>query len=170
MKRSVSAYLFASVAFVAAPSLVSAQEYCVVCTEPNAMYRCQIDQAQAGAAQSMQVACITQLAQQSGHAQCSVKRNVTVFDCDAPVKVISLGAATAVPPPPQLTAPIVAPVTPANPNEPPKTLVEAAQRANEASKKQWQETGTKLKEAGDATGTFFKRTLTCVGSLFTKCQ
>jgi hypothetical protein len=153
----------------AAAAPARAQEFCVVCTEPAATYRCQIENAGPGAAQSMQVACITEIAKQSGHAQCSVKRNVTVFECDAPVRKVSLAITG---------GPEVAPATKAEPlvlprdaaNEPPRTVVEAAQRANDASKKQVEAAGTKLREAGAATGDFFKRTFRCVGTLFTDCR
>ncbi len=144
------------------PVRVASQEYCVSCAEPDATYRCAISGARPGLSQSLQVACITALAKDGQHATCTVKRGVTVFECDGPVKTIAIAPdAPGVPvPPPTVVAPPI--VQPADPKEPAKTVLEAAQRAQKA-------TDAELRKAGDATAGFFKRTFTCVGSLFTKC-
>ena len=65
---------------------LAAQEYCVACTEPAALYRCILEDAKPGAAPSLQVACISRIAKEGGHGQCTVKRGVTVFECDGIVK------------------------------------------------------------------------------------
>ena len=62
-----------------------AQEYCVACTEPGAVYRCVIDGARPGGGQSLQMLCVTSMAKEGKHATCGIKRG-TVFDCDGPVK------------------------------------------------------------------------------------
>jgi len=62
-----------------------AQEYCVVCTEPDVQYRCVIDGAQPRGGQSLQMLCVTAMAKEGGHATCSVKGG-TVFACNGAVK------------------------------------------------------------------------------------
>jgi hypothetical protein len=71
-------------------SVAVAQEYCVQCAEPPALYRCVIDGARPGVVPSLQLLCVQRMATQGGHASCSVKRGVTVFDCDAPVKRVAV--------------------------------------------------------------------------------
>ena len=62
-----------------------AQEYCVACSEPSAVYRCVIEGAQPRGGQSLQMLCVTTMAKQGGHATCSVKGG-TVFECNGAVK------------------------------------------------------------------------------------
>jgi hypothetical protein len=143
----------------------SAVEYCVVCAEPAATYRCVIIDPKPGAAQSLQTACTGAVARDGKHSQCIIMRGVTVFQCDAVIKRVSIGDGSlqpvvVVPPPPP--AP--------DPKEPPKTLLEAAKRAKDASDAQVQTQAEKAEAAGDATAQFFKKSFKCVGSLFTKCD
>lgn len=152
------------------PATAFAQEYCVACTEPSALYRCIIDNARPGVASSLQVVCINRIATEGGHGQCAVRRGVTVFECDGIVKRISMAndapPATAGAPPsaPAPAAPVGTHAAPksapevADPNEPPKTVAEMAKRAKAGNDRQ-------MKEAGS----FFKKTLGCIASLFTKC-
>jgi hypothetical protein len=51
-----------------------AQEYCVACTEPSAVYRCVIDGARPGGGQSLQMLCVTSMAKE-GHATCGTARD-----------------------------------------------------------------------------------------------
>lgn len=156
---------FAGLVAAAAPSYAIAQEYCVACTEPSALYRCVIDDARPGVASSLQVACISRIARDGGHGQCAVKRGVTVFECDGIVKRISLAAEPVQPQPtapPQVGAPPPAPAPAAAPQPadgPPKTVAEMAKRAKADSDRQWEKTGN-----------FFKKSLGCIASLFTKCS
>lgn len=146
-----------------------AQEYCVSCTEPNAVYRCVIEGAQPGGSQPLQVLCITTMAKQGGHATCSVKRG-TVFDCDGPVKRIPWAALNAppAPAPGQQTAvqppPAPGPTADTKPDggEPPKTVLEMAKRANE-------KTAAQLKQANEKMKAQAKKTWECVSSFFTRC-
>jgi hypothetical protein len=158
-----------------------AQEYCVACTEPSAVYRCVIEGAQPGGSQPLQMMCITAMAKQGGHATCGIKRG-TVFDCDGAVKRIpwsalnppaqpqpaAPGKQSAAPPPP---APAADPK--AGPEEPPKTMLEMAKRANEKTAEQIQKTNENMKEQAKATGDAFakatKKTWDCLSSLFTRC-
>jgi len=157
-----------------------AQEYCVACTEPNAVYRCVIDGAQPGGSQPLQMLCITSMAKQGGHATCGVKRG-TVFDCDGPIKRIpwatlnqpeqpaSPGKQSAIEPP----RPSPAVETKPDPQEPPKTVLEMAKRANEKTAEQMKQANENMKEQAKATGDAFakatKKTWDCVSSFFTRC-
>lgn len=150
-------------AALAVAAEAQAQEYCVACTEPNAIYRCTISGARPGLSQSLQVACITALAKEGRHASCSVKRGATVFECDGPVKIVTVGADTGsgAPEPQVITQPKAEPA-PTDPKAPPATVAEAIKRAQTQSNED-------MRKAGKATATFFERTFTCLGSLFTKC-
>ena len=153
----------------------AAQEYCVSCTEPNAVYRCVIDGAQPGGSQPLQMLCITAMAKQGGHATCGIKRG-TVFDCDGPVKRVPWAALNAPPPQPQPQPPApgkqsaVEPPPPPgsaseakpDPQAPPKTVLEMAKRANE-------KTAAQLKQANENMKTQAKKTWECVLSFFTRC-
>jgi hypothetical protein len=169
MFRSGRQIVFAVMMAAGFASGAGAQEYCVSCSEPSAMYRCVIENPRPGLSSSLQVHCLTALAKEGGHAQCVVRRGVTVFECDAPVKKVAIPADGAVPATePQTVAKPAEPQQPSEPSEP-RTLAEMAQRAKEASDRQWKEAGQNMKNAGQATGDFFKKTFTCIGSLFTKC-
>lgn len=165
----------------------SAQEYCVACSEPGALYRCIIEGAQPGGAQSLQMLCVTTMARQGGHATCGVKRG-TVFDCNGIVKRIPWSASeaprtpgsgeslpwasqptpapepAAAPPPPAPSPPLATPPAhPATaPEQPPQTVLEMAKRANE-------DTARQMKKAGDTMKEATKKTWDCVVSFFKKC-
>jgi len=158
-----------------------AQEYCVSCSGPDALYRCIIEGAQPRGGQSLQMLCVTAMARDGRHATCSVKRG-TVFECDGAVKrvpwaAINLPAQTAAPPP-QPRAPEAAPnvepgtgappaAAPASavspgPEPPPQTVLELAKRTNE-------KTAEQMKKAGDTVKDATKKTWDCVASFFTRC-
>jgi hypothetical protein len=161
-----------------------AQEYCVACSEPNALYRCVIDGAQPRGGQSLQMLCVTAMAKAGGHATCSVKRG-TVFECDGAVKRVPWAALNAPPPPdaaqPQpwavqvapkpepaassvhVPTPAPAPAAPAPaPDAPPQTVLELAKRANE-------KTAAQMKKAGETVKDATKKTWDCMLSFFTRC-
>jgi hypothetical protein len=152
-----------------------AQEYCVSCTGPNAVYRCVIEGAQPGGSQPLQVLCITTMAKQGGHATCGIKRG-TVFDCDGPVKRIPWATLNAPPQPAapgqQSAAPPAAEPKPDS-EEPPQTLLEMAKRANEKTAAQMKQVNENMKEQAKATNEAFakatKKTWDCLSSLFTRC-
>jgi hypothetical protein len=164
-----------------AAARAEAQEYCVSCTGPNAVYRCVIDGAQPGGNQPLQVLCITTMAKQGGHATCGIKRG-TVFDCDGPVKripwaTLNAPAQPAVPGK-QSAAPPAPPATSAaeskpDPEEPPQTVLEMAKRANEKTAEQMKQANENMKQQAKATGEAFakatKKTWDCLSSLFTRC-
>ncbi|MFV0295223.1 MAG: hypothetical protein ACK5JT_03785 [Hyphomicrobiaceae bacterium] len=57
----------------------SAQEYCVACTSPDAIYRCVLDVSKPPG-MPLKLLCITQMAKEGGHKTCAI-RGGTVFDC-----------------------------------------------------------------------------------------
>lgn len=96
---------------LAAPPAARAQEYCVACTEPAAVYRCSVETSTPQPLPS-KLLCISTMAREGGHATCAVKGG-TVFDCNGPIRRIgavnpSLGpgnAAGQASPPTQTTPP-----------------------------------------------------------------
>jgi hypothetical protein len=168
-----------------------AQEYCVACSGPDALYRCVIDGAQPRGGQPLQMLCVTAMAKQGGHATCGVKRG-TVFDCNGLVKHVpwtttetprAPDAAQPLPwasqpaprPEPAATPPPAVPslAPPAQPvpapDQPPQTVLEMAKRANEDTAKQMKKAGETVGKAGETMKQATKKTWDCVVSFFTKC-
>jgi hypothetical protein len=166
-----------------------AQEYCVACSGPDALYRCIIEGAQAGGGQPLQMLCITAIAKQDGHATCSVKRG-TVFDCDGAIRRIPWAPLEATPQQPDATKPLPWAATPApkpepaaapasapkpapppeaKPDAPPETMLELAKRANEDTVKQMKKAGETVQNAGETVKQATKKTWDCVISFFTRC-
>ncbi|MEQ1611875.1 MAG: hypothetical protein ABL904_03915 [Hyphomicrobiaceae bacterium] len=166
-------------------SVAEAQETCVVCSGPAAVYRCTIEKADkiarfgSMADKAIQTVCIKEMARNGGHETCAVSRETAPAICDGIQRQIPLtsllDAARPAPPKPATTPvpsalpapvptaaspPTVAiPVKPADPKDsPPRTVQELAERTGENSKKQ-------LESFGEATS----RTWGCVISLFKKC-
>ena len=81
---ATAALLFAMVA--AGSFSAAAQEYCVACTGPDAVYRCVVEQA-APTGMTLKLLCIGTLAREGRHGSCAVKGG-TVFDCNGPVRRI----------------------------------------------------------------------------------
>jgi hypothetical protein len=161
---------------------VLAQEYCVSCSGPDGLYRCVIDDARPGSTQSLQMLCVTAMAREGGHASCRITRG-TVFQCDAPVKRVSrpgpAASADAKAPPGRGAYPPAVPDRPPSDkpattaDEPPKTVVDLAKRANEQTIEQMRKTNENVKDTaksmGDAIGSATKKTWDCVSSFFTRC-
>jgi hypothetical protein len=147
----------------------AAQEYCIACSEPAAVYRCVIDGARPGGGQPLQMLCITSMAKEGRHATCGIKRG-TVFDCDGPVKRVPWSGGDL----PLETPASKAAAKPApDANEPPKTLLDMAKRSNEQTAEQMKKAndGTKdsAKSTGDAIGNATKKTWDCLASMFKQC-
>ena len=153
-----------------------AQEYCVSCTGPNAVYRCIIDGAKPGGAQPLQLLCVTTLAKEGGHATCSVKGG-TVFACDGQIKRLSWAALNQAPEQPgqdkaeRPAAKADAAKTDAKPadQDPPKTMVDLAKRANEQAAEQMKKANENMKEQAKSFGNATKKTWECLTSFFTRC-
>jgi hypothetical protein len=138
-------------AVVAAASPARAQEYCVACAEPNAVYRCVIENAQPGGTIPLQTLCLTAMSKAGGHASCAIKRG-TVFDCAGPKPEAAKGG---------------------DPKEPPSTVQEMADRANKKTADDMKKAGDSVKEGaqnvGEGVSKATKKTWECISSLFAKC-
>lgn len=154
-----------------------AQEYCVACTGPPAIYRCIIEGARPGGNLPLQTLCTTAMAKEGRHAACNVKGG-TVFDCTGPVKRVPWAAYNA--PAPKGAAKeaskLPASETPApadDPNQPPRTVEEMAKRANQKTAEQMKKANEDMKDQvetfGDKVGDSTKKTWRCISSLFTHC-
>ena len=152
-----------------------AQEYCVACTGPSAMYRCIIDGARPGGNQPLQMLCVIAMAKEGQHAKCSVKGG-TVFDCTGPVKRVPWAAYNE--PATKGTVqetpkPQVAPAPANDPDQPPRTVEEMAKRANQKTAEQLKKNNEDVKEKvetfGDKVGDTTTKTWRCIASLFTRC-
>jgi hypothetical protein len=169
--------ILSAVVLAALAGRAEAQEYCVSCSEPNALYRCVIEGARPGGAQSLQLLCVTSMAKDGGHAACSVKRG-TVFECDGPVKRVPWASLEA-PAQAQETDPAAAKPdasatkTEPDPDEPPKTVADMAKRANEQTAEQMKKAGENVKQGvkttGEAIGTATKKAWDCLFFLFKQC-
>jgi hypothetical protein len=166
-------------AVVAANSLAPdavAGNYCVVCYEPDAVYRCVIEGVAANlpADPRHQIQCIKELAQAGAHKRCSVER-FTAAGCDGAVHVIAAGsyhdpAAARVdradprsspsssaggqqragdvdPPPTGLQPEPVVEPKPTDPKAPPRTVEELASNAGEKTKQGLQDIGQTVSDS-----------------------
>jgi hypothetical protein len=152
-----------------------AQEYCVACTGPNAVYRCIIDGARPGGSQPLQTLCTTAMAKEGQHTTCSLKGG-TVFDCNGPTKRVSWAAyndPNAKGPAPELPKAQAAQPPTSDPNQPPATVEEMAKRANQKTAEQLKRANEDVKDKvetlGEKVGDGTKKTWRCIASLFTRC-
>lgn len=149
----------------------SAQEYCVSCTQPSAIYRCVIEDARPGG-QSLTRLCVSALTRDGGHAACSVKGG-TVFDCNGPIKRVPWTAQETgrvpEPMPPHQQATQAPGGLKVEPKGEPKTMLELAKRANENMQKANEEAKEQAQSAGQAIGKASKKTWDCMLSLFIGC-
>ena len=134
---------------VAMASEATAQEYCVVCAQPQATYRCVIGDARLAGGQPLQGFCVSTLAKDGGHQGCRIQPG-TVFDCDGPIKRV----ATAPP----------GPATPAQPQDKaaPATMDRLAKDVVRSS-------GEQAEKTGETIGGGAKKAWTCLLSFFTSC-
>jgi hypothetical protein len=156
-----------------AASAASAQEYCVICTGPDAKYRCSIggEPSIAAGASRGQLLCITELARTGGHASCSVGRN-SAEPCDGQPRTVMFPPSTdpAAPvvevqpdlPPAQAAPPPAAPVAPLAPAEAPPQQTPPPQPPPATPPEEAQGSGNPL-------GNAMKKSWDCVSSLFSDC-
>lgn len=174
LRHSRSAILCGAATLAIAASInqpASAQDICVICTEPSAVYRCQLDSG-APTTPPHQLHCMQQLAKEGAHATCAVRRGVTGSACDGPIRTVTappLPATTSGDPPvPRLSGPATSPL-PANPAEPPATVAEAARRAKAGTDAQFKQAQDQLRTSTEKTGGALKRGWDCVASFFKHC-
>jgi hypothetical protein len=147
-----------------------AQEYCVACTQPNAVYRCVIEDARPGG-QSLTRLCLSALTKDGGHANCSLKGG-TVFDCNGPIKRVPWTAqetGRVAEPAAQEQANQAAAGAKSAPKGEPKTVVDLAKRANENMQKANEDMKDQAQSTGQAIGNATKKTWECMWSLFSRC-
>ena len=116
-----------------------AQTVCVVCSEPDAIYRCQADTNFARPGDTrLNLLCITEIAHAGQHGSCSVRRQQG-GTCDGPLRTVAIvpPPAGSPPPPDAVTAPPGAPNAERSARSgPPDTVEELANRTAAQSKEQ----------------------------------
>ena len=133
---------------------VSAQEFCVACSGPTAVYRCVIGDARQAQGQPLQQFCTTTLARQGGHADCGIRKG-TVFDCDGPIKRIG-----------------EAPTPHDKSHQSSKTGAESEkpkQNVADGVRDLSRDTGRQMEKTGEAAKGAAKSMWNCVTSLFKSC-
>jgi len=187
INRTAGAAFCAFVMCGASPAVALAQELCVSCQAPSASYNCVLklpDGASSPpqARRLLQLACIEDIAKRYGHESCGVRRDM-VGPCIGETHFLEWGqrgiqggvakpdGADSMPgqangqPEPAGTVPSAPPQKQpekGKATEPPKTVVEMAERAGKDS-------GRQLKEAGDAVGSAVRKTWRCISSFFGDC-
>lgn len=126
------------------PGLAETQDYCVICSDPDQTYRCQLNTLGASSGnKGMQLYCIIRLSKDGGHKSCAVRAASSAV-CEGPVRTYAF-TAPAIPSKLKNAADKIRnsgngtpdiQETPANQNEgEPKTLFEMTGRAVKASRK-----------------------------------
>lgn len=178
--------------FLAGSGASGAQELCVTCEEPFAVYRCQIDEHAPFLATSpgAPLLCAKQLAQRGGHARCSIRRDSS-GPCEGELVVVAPTAdepSAGMPPglaeghvrgglnegqpvdPEEPVAPVAVPETaaPGGPDEPqpegpPKTVEELAKRTARSSKEGLKTASDAVVGAAKKTGEKLEEAGTAIG-------
>lgn len=165
------------------PSVSHAQEYCIACFGPEAVYRCVVEQGKPTGTPLKQL-CVGILTREGKHTSCAVTGG-TVFDCVGPIHRIDASTAAKVlanpvgPPakastPPKVPSPN--PGSPPNPggDKPPAKPVLADQKGppqtvEQLAKDMARGSGDTLGKAGTAIGGTSRKAWDCVASLFKSC-
>ena len=158
MRVTPPAIAASAVLLAATGGAVLAQEFCVACNGPSAVYRCVIGDARQAQGQPLQQFCTTTLVKEGGHTDCGIRKG-TVFDCDGPIKRIG-GA------PPgsgkgggqQAQQKTVEPEK----SKPPENVADSVRDLSRAS-------GEQIEKTGEAAGGAAKSVWKCVTSLFKSC-
>jgi len=166
-------------------TVAAAQEYCVVCFDPPARYRCVVgsDPGTAPSPSRAQFVCITELARTGQHASCAVGRTSTE-PCDGDVQSVFVPSTSGAPLPPAMQAQEPVAPSPAPPDEttaevpgepppasdaPPETVEELAKQTVEASGKGLKKAGEAVNETAKSAGNAVSKTWKCLSSLFSDC-
>ena len=174
-----------SALFLSGVALAQNRAICVQCIEPNFAYRCEVEaspQHQAFLANDRlkRMACIRQIAKASGHAVCKVSKDQPI-DCAGQsysVDISQMAQSYLNRVPSSVRNSFVGPRQAQRStegqgknkqNEPPKTVVELAERTAENSQKQLENAGAAVKDAGNYVTGSIKQTWTCLASLFQDC-
>lgn len=190
MLRSMIAAATCLAAILLGQTAATAQqsEFCVRCMSPEARYRCapQISDELRRVLPNERVlkfACIKDIAKAYRHEKCSVKETVGE-PCDGETVVLNLNELAEqytrrMPGPlrrslsgagkPATGSPDEKELKPADPNAPPKTVVEMAKRTAETSNKQIEDAGKAVQDAGSFVGGAVEKSWRCLSSLFNDC-
>jgi hypothetical protein len=190
MRTTVRAIAWCIPALAAAPA--GAQEICVLCTGPEATYRCAVAEAAGSmpsavlqrADRALKYLCAVELARQGHHEKCKARRQ-SAEPCIGPTRYVSLEGEPDVPPgaagaTPGEAAKAGAEGQQAGSEGPPRTMLELARRTAGASEEQMKKAGDavkgsassageKLEQAGDAVGGAMKKSWRCLASFFKDC-
>ncbi len=161
----------------------AAQTVCVICSEPEAVYRCQADTNFARPGDTrLNLLCITEIAHAGQHASCSVRRQQG-GTCDGPLRTVAIVPPPAGPPPQTLAPTGGGASLPADgqlpqdkpPRQgPPATMEELAKRTAAQSQEQLEAAtgavGTAAKKTTNAVGNAASKSWKCLSSLFKDCQ
>ncbi len=159
----VRAAVAASVIVASGP--LSAQEHCVHCSGPDAIYRCVLENVAPSQSASQKLACITVLAREGRHDSCAIKTSAT--DCTGMVKRVDASSVEQQSASPVATKPAEPalpprPATSSSGGEPPNTMEEAMRRATKS-------TGDGVSNAGKSINEGAKKTWDCLTSFFKAC-
>ncbi|MGI9406808.1 MAG: hypothetical protein ACR2O4_10600 [Hyphomicrobiaceae bacterium] len=125
--------------------------FCVLCLNPEKNYACEVIPPGDGVmAQSPQIFCAQNIAKSRGHASCAVQRNGGET-CQGEAVLLAY------------TGPLKEPetetvTTQPEEQQPPKTLIEATDRAVKSSGKQIKKAGRAVSSAGKTVGSATKKT------------
>lgn len=164
-------------------SIAVAQEYCVVCFEPDARYRCIVaaDPGAAPSASRSQFLCITELARTGQHASCAVGR-MSPETCGGDLKTVMVPSTsdTLLPPDKEWQPEVVerssepptehAQQNPEAPSQaPPQTVEELAKQTVDASGKGLKKAGKAVSDTAQSAGQVVSDTWKCLSSFFSDC-
>ncbi|MBU1212150.1 MAG: hypothetical protein KJ587_12855 [Alphaproteobacteria bacterium] len=188
--RSTRLVLLATPILAAMMAPAAAQQACVRCDNPFAIYRCQVGDPGLPANASIALICITELAKRNAHATCAVSR-ATESVCSGELVVVTPAPDAPIPqaPPPGIVAasPALDPVQPGAEgagkdelprtdqdeqaddippatNTPPETVEELAKQTAAASKKGLNQAGGAVVDAAKQTGQTIEKTGDAIGS------
>ncbi len=147
------------IAIVSDNAVAEAQQYCVVCKDPDQTYVCQVDTPNANPSdKGLQLYCIIRISKDGGHNSCAVQSN-SADACEGPVKAYAFQAPAI---PPQLKSTInrmrksrekdaEEQTLPPQKGGEPKTLIDMTGRAVKASRKGLSNTGQAVGSAASST-------------------
>ncbi|MFM9940621.1 MAG: hypothetical protein ACKVP7_14150 [Hyphomicrobiaceae bacterium] len=144
---------------------VAAQEICVVCTGPEAAYRCRVEDSAGRASSAARLACITTLAREGQHETCGVKSAQTAGPCVGAERRVSLPVTVPDPlpaAPGMARADEVKVAQPPSTDKPPETVEALAKQVTKSS-------GEQIKKTGDSIGAAAAKTWGCLTSFFKGC-
>lgn len=150
-----------------------AQETCIQCDGPSALYRCVIQDSDKagqfkGRGKAVEFLCVTELARLGRHERCRAARDFGNV-CLGDQRILSWSGARDGEGEVVGAGPADVEKRPTAGNEPPRTLVEAARNTVEQSKTVAKKTGESIEQAGEAVGGAVKKTWTCLVTLFSSC-